>query len=631
MRKLLTSLGCVSLAGPLFAADGSAPQIYHQNYNPLGNVAVSTIVAAIPILTLLYFIALHPHRDKQGMRHLGISAPYAAFYGVVAAFLVSCAIFHMPFKSAFSAFAYGSLAGFLGIIWIVLGAMFLYTMTVITGKFEIVKESIIHISFDRRLQVLLIAFSFGAIIEGTSGFGTPVAIAGAVMVGLGFSPFEAAVLNLLANTAPVAYGAIGTPIVTLAQVSGLDQLTLSAMVGRQLPFVSILIPFWLVITFVLMQGGKLKDAWEVWPATLVSGASFAIMQFLASQTASFHLMTDVVAGVFSVICTALFLRFVWHPKTRFLLKSERAAAAAKAGAANEGEATVLAKEWEYPYTVGQTAYAWTPWAILIACCAIWGMPTWKTYLNNLFAGITIKTTLLGSALSGTLSLPKWNMPALHQLVQRMPPVVAANAKPEGAVFSINWLSAAGTGVFVAAILTGLILKLSGAQWKDATVRTLRRMKIPVLVIAQVLGLGYLTRYSGTDAVLGLAFTSAGPLYPFFSAYLGWLGVFLTGSDTASNALFGSLQRITAQQLHLNEVLIVATNSTGGVMGKMIDAQSIMVACAACYEDPYERSHALGPIFRKVFWHSIVLAGIIGIIVLLQAYVFPGMIPSPPAK
>ncbi|MDR3747816.1 MAG: lactate permease LctP family transporter [Acidobacteriota bacterium] len=603
--------------------------MYHQNYNPLGNVTLSTIAAAIPILTLLYFIALHPHRDKQGARHLGISAPYAAFYGVVAAFLVSCLAFAMPFKSAFSAFAYGSISGFLGIIWIVLGAMFLYTMTVITGKFEIVKESIIHISFDRRLQVLLIAFSFGAIIEGTSGFGTPVAIAGAVMVGLGFSPFEAAVLNLLANTAPVAWGAIGTPIVTLAQVSGLDQLTLSAMAGRQLPFVSILIPFWLVTTFVLMQGGKLKDAWEVWPATLCSGASFAIMQFFASQTPAFHLMTDVVSGVFSVICTALFLRFVWHPKTRFLLKSERQAAAA---AGNAGEATAPAKEWKYPYSIGETAYAWVPWAILIACCAIWGMPTWKTYLNNVFASIKVNTTLLGSSFAGTLSLPKWQMPALHNLVQRMPPVVAANAKPEAAVFSINWLSAAGTGVFVAALLTGLSLKLSAAQWKDATARTLRRMKIPVLVIGLVLGLGYLTRYSGTDAVLGLAFTSAGPLYPFFAAYLGWLGVFLTGSDTASNALFGSLQRITAQQLHLNEVLIVATNSTGGVMGKMIDAQSIMVACAACYDDPYERSHALGPIFRKVFWHSIALAGIIGLIVLLQAYVFPGMIPSlPPGK
>jgi lactate permease len=634
MRRFVTSLGFVLVASPLFATDGRAAQIYHQNYNPLGNVALSTLVAAAPILTLLYFIAIHPHRDKHGVRHLGISAPYAAFYGVVAAFLVVCLAFRMPFKSAVSAFFYGTLSGFLGIIWIVLAAMFLYTMTVITGKFEIVKESIIHISFDRRLQVLLIAFSFGAIIEGTSGFGTPVAIAGAVMVGLGFSPFEAAVLNLLANTAPVAWGAIGTPIVTLAAVSGLDQVTLSAMAGRQLPFISILIPFWLVTTFVLMQGGKLKDAWEVWPATLCSGASFAIMQFLASQTQAFHLMTDVVSGVFSVICTALFLRFVWHPKTRFLLKSERQAAQAttsSVGQAGAATATQPATGWKYDYTVGQTAYAWVPWMILIVCCAIWGMPAWKAYLNGIFAAVKIKGTLLGSAFAGTLSLPTWQMPALHNLVQRVPPVAPLNAKPEAAVFAINWLSAAGTGVFVAALLTGLSLKLTASQWKEATVRTLRRMKIPVLVIGQVLGLGFLTRYSGTDAVLGLAFTSAGVLYPFFAAYLGWLGVFLTGSDTASNALFGSLQRITAQQLHLNEVLIVATNSTGGVMGKMIDAQSIMVACAACYDDPYERSHALGPIFRKVFWHSIVLAGAIGLIVLLQAYVFPGMIPSLPAK
>jgi lactate permease len=604
--------------------------MYHQNYNPTGNVILSTIVAAIPIAVLLYFIALHPHRDKQGVKHLGIAAPYAAFYGVLAAFLVSCLAFRMPVTSAFSAFALGSLSGFLGIIWIVLAAMFLYTMTVVTGKFEIVKESIIHISFDRRLQVLLIAFSFGAIIEGTSGFGTPVAIAGAVMVGLGFKPFQSAVLNLLANTAPVAWGAIGTPIVTLAAVSGLDQLTLSTMAGHQLPWVSIMVPFWLVATFVKMEGGTWKEAWEVWPGALCSGASFALMQYLASGVAQTHLMTDVVSGVFSVVCTALFLRFVWHPKTRFLLRSEREAAKAEAekpGAGAEAPGTL----WKYPYSVGQTAYAWLPWGILIVCCALWGWPAWKTYLNNLFSGVTFKTTLLGSTFSGTLSLPAWEMPALHNLVQRMPPVAPPNAKPEAARFVINWLSAAGTGVFVAALLSGLLLKLSAAQWKEAFVRTARRMKTPVLVIGQVLGLGFLTRYSGTDAVLGLAFTGAGRFYPFFAAYLGWLGVFLTGSDTASNALFGSLQRITAQQLHLNEVLIVATNSTGGVMGKMIDAQSIMVACAACYDDPYERSHALGPIFRTVWWHSVAGAAVIGLIALLQAYVFPGVIPMVPGK
>jgi lactate permease len=601
--------------------------MYHQTYDPLGNAFLSTIVAAIPILTLLYFIALHRYRDAEGNVHMGISAPYAAFFGVVAAFLVSCLVFRMPVASAVSAFALGSLSGFLGIIWIVLAAMFLYTMSVVTGKFEVVKESIVQISFDRRLQCVLIAFSFGAIIEGTSGFGTPVAIAGAVMVGLGFKPFQSAVLNLLANTAPVAWGAIGTPIVTLAAVSGLDQVTLSKMAGHQLPFVSVLVPFWLVATFVKMEGGSWKEVFEVWPATLCAGLSFALMQFYASGTQELHLMTDVVSGVFSVICTALFLRFVWHPKTRFLLKSEREALA-QAGKST-ATATTDATQWKYKYTTGETIYAWTPWVILIACCALWGVPEFKAYLNTLFADIKFKTTLLGSNFAGTLSLPVWDMPSLHNMVQRMPPIAPVNAKPEAARFTINWLSAAGTGVFVAAILSGLVLRLSATQWKEAFMQTLRRMKIPVVVIALVLGLGFLTRYSGTDAVLGLAFTGAGWFYPFFAAYLGWLGVFLTGSDTASNALFGSLQRITAEQLNLNPILIVATNSTGGVMGKMIDAQSIMVACAACYDDPKERAFALGPIFRTVFWHSIAGAALIGVIAMLQAYVFPGMIPVPP--
>src|SRR5438034_825157 len=603
--------------------------MFQQNYNPLGNAFLSTVVAAIPIVTLLYFIALHPHRDQQGVRHLGVSAPYAAFYGVIAAVLISCVAFGMPLVSAASAFGFGVLSGFLGIIWIVLAAMFLYTMTVVAAKFEVVKESIVHISFDRRLQCVLIAFSFGAIIEGTSGFGTPVAIAGAVMVGLGFRPFQSAVLNLLANTAPVAWGAIGTPIVTLAAVSGLDQLTLSAMAGRQLPWVSILVPFWLVATVVKMGGGTWKEAFEVWPAALCAGGTFAVMQWFASGTNEFHLMTDVVSGVFSVVCTALFLRFVWHPKTRFLLKLDREALA-KAGK-NTATATSDDTEWTYKYTTAQTIHAWMPWAILIICCALWGIPEFKKYLNNLFSGISFSTTLLGSTFGGTLSLPVWDMPSLHNLVQRMPPVAPVNAKPEAARFAINWLSAAGTGVFVAALLSGLVLRLSAAQWKEAFGQTLQRMKIPVLVIAQVLGLGFLTRYAGTDAVLGLAFTGAGFMYPFFAAYLGWLGVFLTGSDTASNALFGSLQRITAQQLNLNPILIVATNSTGGVMGKMIDAQSIMVACAACYDDPKERSHALGPIFRTIFWHSIAGAAVIGIIAMLQAYVFTGVIPVPPVK
>jgi lactate permease len=597
--------------------------MFHQNYDPAGSPLLSTLLAAIPICVLLYFIALHPHTDAQGRRHLGISAPYAAFFGVIAAFLVSCLVFGMPVASAISAFALGTLSGFLGIIWIVLAAMFMYTMTVIAGKFEIVKESIVHISFDRRLQAVLIAFSFGAIIEGTSGFGTPVAIAGAVMVGLGFRPFQSAVLNLLANTAPVAWGAIGTPIVTLAAVSKLDEVTISAMAGHQLPFVSVLVPFWLVAVFVKMEGGSWKEVFEVWPAALVAGVSFAGMQYFASSSPAFHLMTDVVSGVFSVICTALFLRFVWHPKTRFLLRSERAGL-------NGAVAAAPPADWKYPYSVGQTVHAWMPWVILVACCAIWGMPEFKKLLNGLFSGITFKTTLFGSALTGSLSLPVWEMPALHNLVQRMPPVVPQGAPAEAAKFTLNWLSAAGTGVFLASLLTGLVLGLNGSQWRSAFSQTAQRMKTPVLVIAQVLGLGFLTRYAGTDAVLGLAFTGAGALYPFFAAFLGWLGVFLTGSDTASNALFGSLQRITAQQLHLNEVLIVATNSTGGVMGKMIDAQSIMVAGAACYDDPDERARSLGPIFRTVWWHSLAGATVIGLIALLQAYVFTGAIPELPA-
>ena len=328
------------------------------------------------------------------------------------------------------------------------------------------------------------------------------------------------------------------------------------------------------------------------------------MQFFASQTNGIYLTTDVVSGVFSVVCTALFLRYVWHPKTRFLLRAEREA----------GVSATAPAEWKYPYLLGETIHAWTPWAILILCCLLWGLA--KQWLET-------------KALPGTVFLPKWEMPALHNLVQRMPPVAAAGAKPEAAVFTLNWVSAAGTGVFVAAMLSGLVLGLTAAQWKQAFRQTARRMVLPVLVIVQVLGLGFLTRFAGTDAVLGLMFAHAGAAYPFFAAYLGWLGVFLTGSDTASNALFGSLQKITAQQLHLNPVLIVATNSTGGVMGKMIDAQSIMVACAATYEDPHERAHAIGPIFRKVWWHSVAGAGFIGVIALLQSQ-FTGCIPNPPA-
>jgi lactate permease len=622
--------------------------VYTQNYDPLGSGLLSTLAAAIPILTLLYFIALHPHADAKGRRHYGITAPWAAFAGAIAAFLIALVVMHMPLGGAVSSFLAGALNGFVGIIWIIIGAMFLYTITLVTGKFEVVKESITHISFDRRLQCLLIAFSFGAIIEGTSGFGTPVAIAGAMMVGLGFAPFQSAVLNLLANTAPVAWGAIGSPIVGLAQASGLPAIDLSAMAGRQLPFASILVPFWLVVVFVKMEGGRWSQAFEVWPATLVAGGVFAVVQWVVSGLAATYLLTDVLAGLCSVLAVVLFLR-VWHPQSRFLLRSERRQVAGGLGAVGPGAmaahptAGVTEDLYRYPYTLRQTLEAWVPWAILIACVGFWGIS--RPNLDALIPA-QINTNVLGVTVEGTSATRLLiDMPGADRLVQRVRPVVSVDpcgpgqqstaqapcAAAERVQFTLNWLSAPGTGVTLAAILSGFFLRLSAAQWAEAIGRTARRLRVPILVIGQVLGLASLTRYAGTDAILGLAFTITGPLYPFFAAYLGWLGVFLTGSDTASNLLFGSLQRITAEQLNFNPILAAATNSTGGVMGKMIDAQSITVATAACYEDPVEGSHALGPIFRRVFLFSVLGAAFIGAIAFLQAYAFPGVIPLAPPR
>ena len=575
---------------------------YLQNYNPVGNFWLSVIIAAVPILTLLYFLALHPHKAKNGQKLLGIYAPYAAAIAALVALLVCLFVMKMPTTTTGAAFGLGVISGLFPIGWIIFGAIFLYIMTVVTGKFEIVKDSIAGITADRRLQALLVAFCFGAFIEGASGFGTPVAVAGAIMVGLGFRPLTAAVICLIANTAPVAWGAIGTPVLTLAKVTGLPDGLITQMAGRQLPFFSIIIPFWLVATLVLMEKGKWKDVWEVWPAILVTGVSFATAQFLMAQWQQTGLV-DILAGMFSIIVTSLFLR-VYTPKR--ILTNEMAYALADGREA--GEAKVIPK---HGHSWPVMLQAWAPWAFLAIFVTLWGVPSVKTFLDGLFA-------------------PSFAVPYLDGVVFTTAPVSPTAVAKTGtaAVYTFNLITSAGTGILIAAFITGTIfLKVSLAQWKEILVTTVVRLKIPITVIALVFGLSYVTRYAGTDAILALAFVKTGSVYPFFAVMVGWLGVFLTGSDTASNSLFGNLQQITAKQLGLNPLLIVTANSTGGVMGKMIDPQSITVATTVCYKDPEEGINAVGIIFRKVFWHSVVLAILMGILVYLQAYVFTWMIPA----
>lgn len=576
----------------------SIPLKYLQNYNPTGSFFLSTLLAAVPILALLYLLALHPHKGKSGRRVLGIYAPYAAIIAAFVAFLIVTIVMKMPVQSAAAAFVYGAVSGLFPIGWIVFGAIFLYTMTIITGKFDILKDSVAGITPDRRLQALIVSFSFGAFMEGAAGFGTPVAVAGAIMVGLGFRPITAAVVCLVANTAPVAWGAIGTPILTLAGLTHIPDSVITQMAGRQLPFFSVIVPFWLVATLVLMEKGKWKEVWEVWPATLVTGLSFAITQFLMAE-AGITMLVDIGAGIVSIIVTALFLK-VWQPKNIITNEMHYAALDGK-----------KPEKKEIPKHSGKDLFlAWVPWVLLAIFVFLWGLPSVKTFLNGLF--------------NPTIKVPFLNGVAFRTAPVSPTPVAA---KGEAALYSFNFLTMAGTGILIAAFLSGIFfLRVTAAQWGQIFVRTITRLKVPLTVIASVVGLGYMTRYAGTDAVLGLAFAKTGAAYPFFAVMIGWLGVFLTGSDTSSNAMFGSLQQITAQQLGLNQVLIVTANSTGGVMGKMIDAQSITVATVACYENPDEGIDAIGAIFRKVFWHSVGLAILMGILVWLQAYVFTGMVP-----
>jgi lactate permease len=547
--------------------------MWNQVYNPLGNAALSTIAAAIPVVTLLVLIA-------SGR----VKAHIAAIIAVIVTNLIAIFIFTMPAGMSIRASLLGIVTGFFPIGWIVLNVIFLYQVTVATGRFELLKRAVGGVTEDRRLQLLLIAFSFGAFFEGASGFGTPVAITGSILIGLGFSPLAASGLSLIANTAPVAYGALGTPIQGLASVTGLDPYILGAMVGRQLPVFSLIVPFWVVWAFAGWKGMK-----DVWPAILVTGVSFAIPQFVISNFIN-PWIVDIGASLISMGCLILFLR-VWRPKELWLSPalSGRDESAATMAATKPLDRT--------PLTQAELWSALLPWIIVCIVMLVWGNGAFKTWANSIFT---------------------WNyaVPDLHQMINKMPPVVA-KPTPEGAVFAFTYLSFTGTGMLIAAFISGLLMGVTPAKLVSEYGRTIRLCAISLITISAMLAIGTLTRLGGVDATLGLAFAATGVLYPFFGTLLGWLGVALTGSDTASNILFGNLQKITSQQLGLSPILMAAANSSGGVMGKMIDAQSIVVASTATNWYGHE-----GSILRYVFLHSIVLACLVGVLVTLQAYIYP---------
>ena len=550
-----------------------------QNYDPFASPLASTLLAALPVCLLL------------GLLVAGVAAQRAALAGMISALAVAIFGFGMPVAPAFASAAYGAAFGLLPIGWIVLAAVFMFHLTVLSGQFDVVKHSVAAISPDQRMQALLIAFSFGTFVEGAAGFGTPVAISAALLIGLGFTPLYAAGLALLANTSPVAFGALGTPITTLAQISGIDEMALSQMAGRQLPLFSLIVPAWLVAVMSGWRGVR-----DCWPAILVCGGSFATLQFL---TANFHgpTLVDVVGGLGSLVSLAVFLRF-WQPAKIWRFE----------GAAGQPDAAPR-------LTQRQIAYAWMPWALLSVMVFLWGWPSFKAQLDG-------GTAAKPNGLAG-ISTVTYEVPSVHNQIYRTLPVVRED-EPTKAVYTLNWLSATGTGIFLAALLSACWLRIGPGTFVRQFFNTFWRMRLALVTIACMLALAFVTKYSGADATLGLAFTRTGWLYPFFAPLLGWLGVALTGSDTSSNALFGSLQRITAEQLQLPPVLIVGSNSTGGVMGKMIDAQSIVVAAVATEQEGGE-----GAILRFVFPHSVALACLVGLVTLAQAYLFSWMIPTVP--
>lgn len=632
---------------------------YQQNLDPLNNPWLSTFFAGLPVLVLFWLLV--------PMRWL---APKAGLGGAITALVVAILIYGMPAPMALASFIHGVLFGMLPVGWTIFNAMLLYNITVETGQFAVMRRSVAELSADARIQAVLIGFSFGAFLEGAAGGGTPVAICGAIMVGLGFDPFLAAVLCLIANTSPVAYGGLGTPIIVLNGVTDLPGHQLSVMAGHQLPFLSCIIPLWMVRC---MCGWK--ETWEVLPAIAVAGGSFAIFQY---TFATFHLwtgtemwpMTDIGGGIFSLIVTAIFLRY-WKPRREWHYDSNGQPASARAPTIVPGQhaeaAAVLSSadppspaEDKSPLTARKIALAWTPFAIMSVLLMLTGFVrqmeskgpvkifgAWQTNYLIPIPGLDnqvhrdpklhlVRAEEAAAFAVGSLSplptpAPLFNTAPTLLLAERFAP------KPERAVFNFAWLTAPGTAVFAAALISILLLRMNARQIKSVLLKTCFQMKIPIPTIAMMLGLSYVTRYAGMDATLGVAFASTGILYPFFAAILGWLGVFLTGTDAGSNALFGSLQKITANEIYSNhpdafryltreqtQILICTANSTGGVMGKMIDAQSICVATAATHQIGREAD-----IFKAVVWHSIILAVIVGLMTLVQAYVWPFtlMVPS----
>jgi len=600
--------------------------IWSHVYDPLGSPLFSTLLATLPLLALLGLLA-----------GCGWSAHAAAAAGLATALAIAVGPVGMPADAALAAALQGAAFGLFPIGWIIVTAMFLYQLSAEAGALEVVKRSVTRLSADHRMQALLIAFSFGAFLEGAAGFGAPVAISAALLTGAGFPALEAACLALLANTAPVAFGALGTPIITLAKVSGLDEFAISQMAGRQLPIFSLLVPAWMVATMAGWRG-----LLAVWPAVLVCGGSFALVQFLMANAVGAALV-DVVAGIVSLVALAVFLR-VWQPAVCW----QHGETSPGAGTTS-GQAHVVQPPQPAPAandSARRIAWAWAPWAFLSLAVFLWGLPPVKAVLEGRpwpppasaqaapaearrepgdraiqNAGAPALPVAAASLLPRRLVAPEFPVPRLDGRIAKVPPATREPLEIERAVYRFNWLSAAGTGILGAALAAvpwlGLSWRRAGAIWWQ----TLRRLSASLLTIALMLALAFVTRSSGTDVILGLALTRSGWLYPFFAPLLGWLGVALTGSDTSSNAMFGSLQRVTAEQLGLNPLLICTANSTGGVMGKMIDAQSIVVSASATGVHRQE-----GAILRRVFPHSLALAALMGLLVWLQSGPLAWMVP-----